>query len=188
MPVPAPTHPSAPARPAAATARPASAASTCTTRESFSHESSHSPTTGSTTPSTPDRGIGRKRGRDRAVEDPSDLHRGGQVDRRLDRAPLADLQVARQLAGAVEDRARRPGRAPEERRGIGGHDRGDARARDAAPLGWLGLVAAHGDVTDEDAGNVGDRVLRAGRPRPIRIPWSRSRGPAVAAASARRRA
>ena len=56
MPVPAPTAPSAttPAEASAsASARPTSAASTCTVRASLSQLSSHSPTTGMTTASTP---------------------------------------------------------------------------------------------------------------------------------------
>ena len=58
IPVPAPTAPSTTpaATSASASARLASSASTCTTRASFSQLSSHSPTTGITTSSTPTRG------------------------------------------------------------------------------------------------------------------------------------
>ena len=57
IPAPAPTAPWATAADAAsASARCTSSASTCTTRASFSQLSSHSPTTGITTSSTPIRG------------------------------------------------------------------------------------------------------------------------------------
>ena len=58
MPVPAPTAPWATAGEptASASARCTSSVSTCTTRASFSQLSSHSPTTGMTTASTPIRG------------------------------------------------------------------------------------------------------------------------------------
>ena len=97
--------PSATTSPAARGERAAaSAASTWTTRASLSQLSSHSPTTGMTTSSTPTAGSAAHRGRDGAVVDAADRHRRGQVDRRLDHAPLGDLQRAGQLARAVEHR------------------------------------------------------------------------------------
>ena len=53
----------------------------------------------------PDAGIVGDRLRDRAVVDPPDRHRRRQVDRRLDRPPLRQRDVAGQLARAVEHRA-----------------------------------------------------------------------------------
>ena len=67
----------------------ASAASTCTIAASLSQLSSHSPTTGITTSSAPTAGSAATAAVDRAVVDPADRHRRRQVDRRLERPPLA---------------------------------------------------------------------------------------------------
>ena len=90
------------------------------------------PTTGITTQSSPTCGIGGARGVDRAVEDASDLHRRGQVDRRLDHAPLGDLEEARQLAGGVERRGAGRNRPLDQRRRVAGDDHRHPGARDAA--------------------------------------------------------
>ena len=154
-----------PPRAASASARPASAASTCTTRASLSQLSSHSATTGMTTSSTPTRRVGRHRGRHGAVEDAPDGHRRRQVDRRLDHAPTRRTCSEPVISPAPLSTAT-PAASGCARRvvGRGRHDRGHARARDAAPGGRIGLVAHHGDVADADARDVGDRV-RAARAR-----------------------
>ena len=117
-------------------------------RQSLRNESSHSPTTGittsSATPACCSRAIWQ-----RGVVHPAELHRRGQVDRRLDDAPLAGGEEAGALAGAVEHRAARG-----ERPGVGvlgEHQRGDAGARGAASLGRRRLVADHRGVAEPDA-------------------------------------
>ena len=55
--------------------------------------------------------VGIDGGRHRAVVDAPDRHRRGQVDRRLEPAPLADHERARHLTGAVEHGHARPGSA-----------------------------------------------------------------------------
>ena len=159
-------RPRTPARPspprAAATARPASAASTCTVRASLSQLSSHSPTTGITTSSTPTAGVGRAGGRDGTVEDAADGHRRGEVDRRLDQAPLGDLEEPGQLAGAVQRGRTRRDRAGGTPMPVARHDRRDAGAGDSAPCRRRRLVAHDRDVADPNAGDVGDRVRGTG--------------------------
>ena len=110
----------------------------------------------------PDRRLSRHSRRDRPVEDPAHGHRRGEVDGRLDLAELHHLQRASQLAGAVQDRHARRHRLPPERLGRARGDRGHAGPRDAAPGGRVRLVANDGDVTHADAGDVRDRVRRAG--------------------------
>ena len=157
-PVPAPTAPSATAPPdAAASARPASAASTWTGAAVLSQLSSHSPTTGMTTSSSPTAGSSATACGDRAVVDPPDGHRRRQVDRRLDRPPLRQRDVAGELAGAVEHRAAGRHRPAEQVRA--GRDRRHPGAR------HLRRVAPDGDVADPHAGDVGDRVRRPGLER-----------------------
>ena len=99
IPVPAPTAPCSTGDPiaavAAASARPASAASTCTTRASLSQLSSHSATTGIATVLDADPRIGRHGRRHRAVEHAAHRHGRGQVDRRLQQAPLPDSPANR---------------------------------------------------------------------------------------------
>ena len=109
-----------------------------------------------------DRRVGGHRGGHGAVEHAPDGHRGGEVDRRLEHAPLGHLQRPGHLARAVEHGDARGQRLGVQRRGRGRHDRGHARARDAAPVGRLGLVAHHGDVADADARDVGDRARGPG--------------------------
>ena len=158
IPVPAPTAPSATAPPdAAASARPASAASTWTGAAVLSQLSSHSPTTGMTTSSSPTAGSSATACGDRAVVDPPDGHRRRQVDGRLDRPPLRQRDVAGQLAGAVEHRAAGRHRTAEQVRA--GRDRRHPGAR------HLRRVAPDGDVADPHAGDVGDRVRRTGLER-----------------------
>ena len=100
--------------------------------------------------------IGRDRNGDGAVHHAAHGMGRGEIDRRLEDSPFADLDRARQLAGAVEhSRAGRDGLLQE---GLDRprQDRGHARAGDRR------LVAPDRDVADGDAGNVGDRVSRAG--------------------------
>ena len=163
IPAPAPTAPSlTSSAPAAATARPASAASTWTVRASFSQLSSHSPTTGITTSSTPTAGVGLDGRGDRTVEDASDRHRRREVDGRLEQPPLRDLQEAGQLARAVQHRGAGPHRLAEETVGPAGQDRGDTGAGHTAAHRRLRLVAPHRDVTDGHTRDVADRVARPG--------------------------
>ena len=160
IPVPAPTAPS-PTAPsvAAATARPASSASTWTIALSDSQLSSHSATSGMTTSVVPDGRVRGDRGGDGAVEDPADRHRRGQVERRLHQPPLRGRDEAGHLPGAVEHRgARGTGSANSPSGGPGRIAVTPVRAIPPA----AGLVAPHGDVADAHAGDVGDRVRRAG--------------------------
>ena len=151
-------------RPAACQrARPASAASTCTTRASFSQLSSHSPTTGITTSSTPTRGSAATAARHRAVVHAPDRHRGGEVDGRLEHAPLADLRASPSSPRRRSARRCPPrtGSAPQRRPSSRGRIAVTPRARHAAPGGRIGLVAHHRHVAHPHAGHVGDRVARA---------------------------
>ena len=129
-------------------------------RQSLRNESSHSPTTGittsSATPGSPLQGDLARR-----VVDPAELHRGGEVDRRLDDAPLACREEAGALARAVEHRAargQRPGVGV-----LGEHQGGDAGARGAASLGRSRLVPDHRGVAEPHAVDVEDRVRGPGR-------------------------
>ena len=88
-----------------------------------------------------DRRVGLAGDRHGAVEDAADRHRRGEVDRRLDQAPLGDLEEAGQLPGAVQGGDPGRNRAAEDGRPGAGQDRRDARARDPAPRGRRRLVA-----------------------------------------------
>ena len=100
---------------------------------------------------------------DDRIPGPSHLHRGREQDRRLEHAPLADLDRRGQLARAVEHgHARRPSVA-DDLADRSGDDGGDARTSDPAPRRRVGLVPPDGAVADEDPRHVGDGVARPGR-------------------------
>ena len=128
-------------------------ASTCTMRASLSQLSSHSPTTGITTSSTPTRGSAAIATDDGTVEDAADRHRRGQIDRRLEHPPLPAP------AGSRSARPRRS--APPRRPGAGQRRRDDGRSR------RVPRPARRADrhVADRHARNVGDRVPRPGLER-----------------------
>ena len=90
----------------------------------------------------------------RGVIDAAHLHGRGEEDWRLGVAPLLDLLAPGELACAIEHRdAGGDGIGDGVATGI---DDGDARARDAAAIGWGGLVVHHGCVADSDSGDVDD--------------------------------
>ena len=151
------------ARRSARRARPASAASTCTVRASLSQLSSHSPTTGITTSSTPTRRVGLARRRDGAVEDPADRHRRGEVDGRLDQAPLARSGGSRSARRRRSAPPPRPatGRRKSDSPGPGRIAVTPVRAT-PRPSGGSGSSRDDGDVADAHARDVGDRVRGAG--------------------------
>ena len=135
MPVPAPTHPCSTTPPrASATARAASAASTCTIARvvqpavvALADDRDHDVVDA-------DPGVGLAGDGHGTVEDASDGHRRGEIDRRLDQAPLGDLEEAGQLPGAVEGSDAGRHRAAERGRPGAGQDRRDARcARSHVP-------------------------------------------------------
>ena len=80
---------------------------------------------------------------------------GRQVDGRLEDSPLADLDRAGQLTGAVQDRCS-GGHGPLEEVG----DRPREDCGDAGP--GDGVLSPDRDVADPDARHVRDRVARPG--------------------------
>ncbi len=105
--------------------------------------------------------VGRERGRDRAVEHAADRHRGREVDGRVELAPLGDLERAGQLARAVQHRDARGQRLSVDPVRVRRHHRGHARAREAAAVRRVGLVAHDGHVAHAHAVDVRDRGRRA---------------------------
>ena len=164
IPVPAPTAPSATSRRAAsASARPASAASTCTTRASLSQLSSHSRDDRDDDVVDADARVGRHRGGHGAVEDAPDRHRGREVDRRLDHAPLGHLQAADHLARAVEHRDAGGQRLGAQRRpGAAGTIAVTPVRATPRPAGGSGSSRTTVTWPTPHAGDVGDRVGRPG--------------------------
>ena len=109
----------------------------------------------------PDLLVRADRDRDGAVVDPTNRVRGGEVDGRLDQAPLGDHHRPGQLRCAVQHRhAGGDGRGVERLHRCG-HDGGHTRTRDSAPVRGLGLVAPHCDMPYGDAADVRDRIRRA---------------------------
>ena len=104
-------------------------------------------------------GVGGDGRGDRTVEHAPDRHRGRQVDRRLDHAPLGQAHEAGQLARAVEHRAARGHGRGEQPVRRPGRDRGHAGPGDPAAAR---LVAPDRHVPHPHAADVGDRVRRAG--------------------------
>ncbi len=85
---------------------------------------------------------------------------GGQHDRRLEDAPLANLDRPGQLAGAVEHGHAGRHRVAEHRGDVVGHD-----GRHPGSGHAVRVIAPHRDVADPYAGHVGDGVVLAGRHR-----------------------
>ena len=155
MPVPAPTAPSSTDVPASATALATSSSSTCTARvvqpavvALADHRDHHVVDA--------DGRIGCDRNGDCAIHHAANSMGRREIDRRLEDAPLADLDRARQLAGAVEDGCAGRDGLLQEGLDRSREDRGQARAGDGR------LVAPDRDVANRDAGDIGDRVPRAG--------------------------
>ncbi len=97
---------------------------------------------------------------DRGVVHPSDRHRRGQQDRRLDQPPFIDRADPDHLPRPVQD-SRPGGDAVQEELGrTERDDRGHAGPGDAPAGRWRGLVAPDRAMPDGDPGNVHDRVRR----------------------------
>ena len=144
---------------AAACAARTSSAVTCIRRQSLRKESSHSPTTGITTSSATS-GCALELDLAGGVVHPPELHRRGQVDRRLRRSPLGGGEEAGALAGAVEH-----GAAGRHRPVVGvlGEQQRDAGARDAASGRRAGSSRWTVACPRPTPGDVEHRVGRSGR-------------------------